>query len=175
MVDRELELQQALKQAARRLGQSVPRPAPLDALRAAIREYRALFRADQTGLLQTQRRLAQEAMKEFAAFRPQLTGALLHGDGPLDQVRLLLYADTPELVMHHLSDRHIPWEDAETVLHYSGGRRTAHPSLRFIAGESTIELVILEPRSRSDPPRDPLSGRALEMLGAEQLDALIKS
>jgi hypothetical protein len=144
-------------------------------LRAAIHEYRSLFKPHQLTHLQQQRRLAREAMSEFSAFGPRLFGDLVHGDGPLSRISLMLIADTPEQVMHYLSDRHIPWQDGETVLSYSGRRRVAQPSLRFLAGESKVELVILEQRSHSDPPRDPMTGGAMEMLGIEQLDALIEN
>lgn len=145
----------------------------MNELRAAIDEYRMLFKPRQLTQLLQQRRLAREAMGEFAAFRPRLFGDLVHGDGPLDRIRLMLIADTPEQVMHHLSDRHIPWQDGEAVLNYSGRRRAARPCLRFLAGESMVELVVLEQRSHSDPPRDPLTDRPMEMLGVDQLDALI--
>ena len=145
----------------------------MNELRAAIDEYRTLFKPHQLMQLLQQRRLAREAMSEFAAFKPKLFGDLVHADGPLERIRLMLIADTPEQVMHHLSDRHIPWQDGETVLNYSGRRRVARPCLRFLAGESTVELVMLEQRSRSDPPRDPLTGGPMEMLGVDQLDALI--
>lgn len=112
-------------------------------------------------------------MRSFSDFRPRLTGALVHGDGPLDVIRLLLFADTPEQVMLHLHDRHIPWQDTEVVLHYSAGRRVGQPALRFLAGETAVELVILDRQSRSDPPRDPISGGRLEMLDTDELSALI--
>jgi hypothetical protein len=145
----------------------------MNELRAAIDEYRTLFKPRQLKQLLQQRRLAREAMGEFAAFRPRIFGDLVHGDGPLDRIRLMLIADTPEQVMHHLSDRHIPWQDGEAMLNYSGRRRVARPCLRFLAGESMVELVVLEQRSHSDPPRDPLTDRPMEMLGVDQLDALI--
>lgn len=147
----------------------------MNELCAAIHEYRALFKPHQLTQLQQQRRLAREAMSELSAFGPRLFGNLVHGDGPLNRISLMLIADTPEQVMHYLHDRHIPWQDGETVLNYSGRRRVARPSLRFLAGESTVEMVILERRSHSDPPRDSMTGGSMEMLGIEQLDALIEN
>lgn len=173
MVDGGHDLETALRRAARERGISLQqaRP-PTAALQAAIRDYRELFRPQQSKDLQAQRQLALHAMQTFAEFRPHLVGAPIHGDGPLDRVRLLLFADTPEQVMLHLSDRHIPWQDAEVVLHYSGGRRIARPALRFLAGETTVELVILDRQSRSDPPRDAITGGRLEMLDAAEVGAL---
>jgi len=113
-------------------------------------------------------------MKTFADFRPKLFGALLNGDGPLDRIRLLLTADDPEQVMRHLADRHIPWEDSETVLVYSGGRRKTLPTMRFLAGHTKVELVVVDHQTWSDPPRDAATGGPLAMAGAERLSALIE-
>jgi hypothetical protein len=173
VVDDGLELEAAYRRTCRKQDIQLKQSPPVDALRAAIREYRELFRPQQLIQLQQQRGLALQAMSEFPAFQPQLFGSLLHGDGPLDKIRLILFADTPEQVMHHLSDRHIPWQDTEVVLNYSSGRRTARPAVHFVAGETRVELVILDHQNRSDPPRDPLTGRRLEMQDIEQLGTLL--
>lgn len=175
MVDDGYALDSAVQRAARNQGIQLQQTRPsLEALRMAIRERRELFRPEQARQLQEQRRVALEAMRSLAGFRPRLIGSLIHGDGPLDSVRLLLIADTPEQVMMHLNDRHIPWRDAEVSLHYSARRRVSRPAVRFVAGATAIELIILDPGSRSDPPRDPISGGPLEMLDADQLHALIE-
>ncbi|MGB5252629.1 MAG: hypothetical protein WBN68_07890 [Sedimenticolaceae bacterium] len=140
---------------------------------SAIREYRALFRPEQSALLQQQRRLALQVMQTLARFKPRLLGSLVRGDGPLDQIQLLVFADSPEPVIWHLNDRHIPWQAGDTLLHYSAGRRLARPVLRFLAGETSIELIILSDQSASDPPRDPVSGGALDMRDADELSTLI--
>ncbi len=111
-------------------------------------------------------------MRDLVDFRPELSGPLVGGDGPLEHVRLLLTADSPEQVIFHLRDRGLPWQSAEAGLHFAEGRRTC-PALRFVAGESTIELVVLDARQRSDPPRDPLSGARLQTLDIDALQALI--
>lgn len=143
------------------------------ALGAAIAEHRALFRPQQSAAIRKHRLQALDAMREFADFQPRLWGPLVFGDGPPDRIRLLLSADTPELVAMHLADRHIPWREAEVVLHHSGGRRVTRPALRFMAGDSSVELVTLDRTVRSDPPRDPISGGALETLDTEALTALL--
>lgn len=169
------DLEEALRRVAGKHGINLRRARPpSEILQAAIREYRELFRPRQSLALQEQRGLALQAMAEFAEFRPKLIGALLQGDGPLDLIQLILTADSPELVMHHLADRHIPWQDTETMLTHSGGRRLAHPSLRFVAGESTVELVIIDSQDWSDPPRNPVDGGPLEMSGAAELSALVE-
>ena len=52
-------------------------------------------------------------------------------------------------------------------------RRLARPTLRFLAGETSIELIVLSDQSASDPPRDPISGGALDMRGIDELRTLI--
>lgn len=174
MVEEGLGREDALKRAARQHGIKLQHAIPkLEAVRAAIQDYRELFKPGQLVELNGHRRVAAQAMIEFSAFQPRLFGALLHGDGPLDLIQLMLLADSPEQVMHHLSDRHIPWRDTEVVLEYSGRRQLAHPALRFLAGESTVELVVFEQGWRSDPPLDALTGKQLETLGVEQLNALV--
>jgi hypothetical protein len=174
VVDGGHELDSALRRAARTLGVRLQqaRP-PVAALRAAIADYRALFRPQQVQRLQEQRRLALTAMQRLGELRPRLIGSLIHGDGPLDHVRLLVYADTPEQVALHLEEHRLPWQATDTVLVYSGGRRISRPALRFMAGETVIELVVLDHSGHSDPPRDPVTGGTLEMLNADQLSALI--
>jgi hypothetical protein len=174
VVDDGYDLDTALKRAGRRLGINPQqlRP-PLEVLRLAIQERRSLFRPQQMGLLDERRRLALGAMRTFAGFRPRLFGALIHGDGPLDVVRLLVTAEPVEQLLLFLQDRGMPWREGETLLHYSGGRRLAQPTLRFQAGDTTVELVVLPPASHSDPPRDPVTGGPLETLGADELETLI--
>ncbi len=174
MVEDALDPEDALRRAARRhrvrLQPGWPRR---EALQAAVRGYRELFRPQQATTLRQQRRLALQAMDAFARFRPRLFGALLSGDGPLDSIRLLLTADNPEQVIHHLTDRHIPWEESETVLIHSGARKKRWPAMRFLAGQTTVDLVVVDAQTRSDPPRDAVSGGPLAMADTERLSVLI--
>ena len=142
-------------------------------LHEAIREHRALFRPAQYDRLTEQRRLALESMQHFAGHRPRLIGSLVDGDGPLDQITLLLLTDTIEEVIHDLEDRHIPWRSAERTLQHAHGQRIPHPAVRFEAGASTVELVVPGRQLRSNPPRDPIDGRPLSMLSPDQVAALI--
>ena len=176
VVDDCQELEQALVRAARKQGIKLQRGSPSrEALQRAINDYRELFRPQQSEHLAAQRMLALEAMRSFADFRPLLSGALVQGDGPMNKIRLLLFADSPEQVILHLTDRGMPWHSTEVSMHYSGGRRVAQPALRFVAGDSTIELVVLDPKTRSDPPRDTITGGRLEMLDIDQLNTLLEA
>ena len=176
MVDGGHDLDSPLKRAARRHGINLQQTRPrLESLQSAVREYRDLFHPEQAEVLARQRELALQAMQSFNEFHPRLIGGLIHGDGPLDRIRLLVLADNPEQVILHLNDRHIPWREAEAWLNFSGGRRQLRPALRFLAGDTTVELIVLDSGSRSDPPRDPVSGGKLEALTADELRALVRA
>ena len=168
------DLEGALRRAARELGVNLKHTRPSrDELHAAIHEYRILFRPQQEQRLLEQRRIAATAMQLFAGFQPRLIGSLARGDGPLDRVQLLLFADSPEQVILELSERRMPWQESEATLHYSGGRRGLHPAVRFLAGETSVELIVLDDNSHSDPPRDPITGGQLDALSLERLNALL--
>lgn len=174
VVDGGHDLENAVRRAARSRGINLQQARPLLAtVHQAIAEYRALFRPQQLEQLRERRELARQAMQTFEVFRPRLAGALVRGDGPLERIRLLLVAETPEQVAMHLADRHMPWRESAIELHYSGGRRLMRPALLFVAGDTTVELVILDAGSHSDPPRDPITGGRLATLDAAALDALL--
>ena len=46
-------------------------------------------------------------------------------------------------------------------------------ALGFLAGETSIELIVLSDQGASDPPRDPISGGPLDMRGIDELRSLI--
>lgn len=138
-------------------------------LRAAVSEYRNLFHPAQRQQLQRARRLALEAMQALADFDPRLFGDLVHGDGALDRISLLVHAESPEQVIMHLYDRHIPWREAEVKLDLGSGQRDRRPALRFRAGDCEVELVVLTDRQRSLALRDPIDGSRLQTLDAAAL------
>jgi hypothetical protein len=147
--------------------------ASIENLRASIEEYRALFRPQQLDVIHERRQTAIDAMRAFAEFEPRLAGSLVFGDGPLDRVRLMLSAETPEQVLLHLNDQHIPWHEGEVNLQFAGNQRATRPAFRFMAGDVTIELVVLKPADRSNPPREPIGGAPLRLLDVDQVTALI--
>jgi hypothetical protein len=166
----------ACRKAAERLGERNPRNWPdAAAIEAALREYQSLFRADrQPAELARLRQLALQAMGDLADFQPRLVGAVAKGLADSHSpIRLLLTADTPEQVALALQERHIPWRSAEVVLTFSRNRREARPAFRFQAGETMVELVVLQPSERSDPPRDPADNAPLKGLSSQDLAALL--
>ena len=146
-------------------------------IETALREHQRLFLADrQVDALRAVREVALEAMKAFSAFRPRLVGPALEGTADIHSgVRLLLVADSPEEVAFSLDDQHIPWHPAEVTLRFARGQRETRPSFRFLAGETAVELVVLERADLSNPPRDPATGRALNTADRSQLIALLSA
>jgi hypothetical protein len=172
IVDEGFSAEHALAQAATTSGLQLHqcRPSP-EELREAVREYRALFRPEQFAELAAHHQAALEAMRSLAPFHPRLFGSLVDGTGPLDQISVLLQAESAEVVIHELEDRHIPWRSDEKILHHTSGEQQAHPALRFEAGRSSVELVILARHFRSDPPCNPIDHKPLETLTTDALAA----
>lgn len=174
VVDEGRELADAMQRAAKEHGVRVNTLASsLPELRAAISEHRALFRPQQLTVLRERRRTALDAMRAFAAFEPRLAGSLVFGDGPVDRVRLMLYADTPEQVLLSLNDQRIPFQEGEASLLLAGRQRVSRPAFHFVAGDVAIELVVLIPADRSNPPREPLGGAPLRLLDVDEVAALV--
>lgn len=174
VVDEGLSVERALDRAAARLGVRLSQSRPTrEQVHEAIREHRSLFRPRQYVQLADQRRRALESMRQLAIHQPRLIGGLVTGDGPFDRITLLLQADTIEQVIHDLQDRHIPWRSMDSTLQHARGQLVSHPGVRFEAGTSTIELIVPSRPLRSNPPRDPVDGKALPMLTTEQLAALL--
>lgn len=168
----------ACRKAAEQLGASNPRAWPdTAAIEAAVREYQGLFQADRQPAAQARlQRLARDAMRDLAAFRPRLVGAVAKGIADEHSaIQLLLTADTPEQVIMALEDRRIPWRSTEIMLPFSRNRRQARPGFRFQAGETPVELVVLMPADRNDPPWDPATGKPLKGLSVAQLEDLPNS
>ena len=90
------------------------------------------------------REQALQGMRSFADFRPRLVGSVLDGLADARQpVRLLLFADRAEDVVFALMARDIPWQQQERTLRFADGARRTCPVLRFFAGETGFELVVL--------------------------------
>lgn len=174
MVEDGYDAPAALRRAAQELGLRQPLAGLKHTdLYAAINEYRALFRPAQAQQLLRERQLALNAMDMVQDFNPRLFGSLAHGGGALGPIQLLLTAPTPEAVMLHLSNRHIPWTDREMTLRYSRNRRAARPAFTFEAGGATVILITLPDQGQSDPPVDPIDGSRLITLSRDDLARLL--
>jgi hypothetical protein len=84
-------------------------------IEAALREYQGLYQSEnQPAELRHLREVALKAMREFAAFRPMLVGAVLNGTAnQFSEVTLQLFADDHKSVALFLVNRRLRFEQAE--------------------------------------------------------------
>jgi hypothetical protein len=164
MVDQgEQEFDRARRKAAARLGVANRRSWPRnDEIQEVLLQQRRLFGGDgaQRDGLRRLRSHALSAMRLFADFGPRLVGPALTGAGDATAgIRLYLFAEGPEEVIFILMDQGIPWQERDRVLGYADGRRCAHPSFHFVAGDVPVELVVLPMRAQRSPPLDAVTER----------------
>ncbi|WJW75691.1 hypothetical protein QVG61_00985 [Thiohalobacter sp. IOR34] len=167
----------AKRKAAARLGapdtHNLPRNTEVE---AELGAYQRLFQAaSQPQRLRRLREAALAAMRFFADFSPRLTGSVLSGTaGAHSDVNLHLFADTPEAVILQLIDANIPFEDDERCFRFGRGEESESlPTLRFLADDISIELVIFPGSGLRQAPRSPLDGRPMERANAARVEALL--
>lgn len=167
----------AARKAAERLGCRDPRQLPSNSeIEQALREYQQLFRGEeQAGALQQLRQQAREAMEGLQAFRPRLVGPVLIGTADrYSRIELHLFCDSPEQIVFHLMELHIPWRDGEKRLLYPQGVARRQPLFRFQAGGADIELIWFPLKELHHPPLSPLDNRPLQRASLEQLRSLLE-
>lgn len=167
---------QACRKAAARLGVRDPRQLPKpDQVDRAVQEYLRLFRgAEHPRELGQLRETALQAMQALEPFQPRLVGPVLQGSADRgSRVQLHLFADTPEEVIFRLLELGIPWREGERTHQYPDGRRRRHPSFRFRAGGSEVELVVFPVAGLRQPPLEPGQQRPLERASRGQLERLL--
>jgi hypothetical protein len=170
-----IEFERAKRKAAERTGIVDRRCWPRnDEIQEALTVQRHLFERDaQDTELRELRQHAFEAMRMFAAFEPRLVGQLLSDTVVKWRgVRLHLHAENPEDVVLELLNRQIPWTQRESVLRYPDGDQRSHPTLSFVAGDTSIELIVLPVHARRRPPLSALTERperGLDLQGVREL------
>ncbi|MDH5184010.1 MAG: hypothetical protein OEX12_08990 [Gammaproteobacteria bacterium] len=174
--DGQLDFYNAKRKAATHLGADATHNLPQNhEVDDALQAYQRLFQTESHPQhLRHLRQTAMEAMRLFADFHPYLAGPVLLGTaGPHSEVQLHLYASTIEAVLFYLMDQGIPYQQSETFLRFNNDEQ-AFPCLRFVAGEDTIELVIL-PDTRLHPaPKSPLNGKPMKRASFDELENLLQ-
>ncbi|MBD3608999.1 MAG: hypothetical protein HUJ30_00455 [Gammaproteobacteria bacterium] len=141
----------------------------------ALIEYQRLFLADsQPQLIQHLRETAINATTMFADFDPHLTGPVLLGTAsPHSEIQLHLYAPSIETVLFDLMDKQIPYQQHDTYLKFNGEEQP-FPTLRFIAGEDTIDMVIFPDTRLRQSPKSPIDGKPMKRARLNEVRALMK-
>lgn len=120
------------------------------------------------------RRVALEVMSQFRDLDPELANGVAAGIADAHTpVVLRLYVEAAEQVVFRLLDRRISWQETERRLLFGGGRREPRPAFRVQVDGTEVELVVLRPADRADPPRDPATGRPGLSLNWAELSALV--
>jgi hypothetical protein len=166
----------ALQKAASRLGINDKRLLPTrEEISLAIREQQRLFRgSDQESALQTLRNDALQAMERLFQFKPMLVGPVYEGTADSNSpVRLHLFADTPEEVLFSLSDLHIPWQERDHSMKFSGSDRRNMPGFQFTANGVVFELIVFPAQGVFSKPIDPLGNHPIQGINIKQLKSLL--
>lgn len=157
-----LSISDARRKAASRLGcknrQQLPDNQEIE---SALLEYQQLFQSQhQPAELKRLRKLASTAMHSLKVFHPLLTGSVLTGSADTGTaITLHLFSETTEEVILLLMEQGIPWEESEVNINYADNTSARRPLLSFQAGGAGIELLILPPLDRRNPPLSPLNGK----------------
>ena len=166
----------ACRKAAERLGCGNARLWPgREEVEEALRAQQRLFRGDQQRrAVASLRRRALEAMETLAEFRPRLVGPVLDGTADVHSpVELHLFADDPAAVAQRLAELGIPWRDGDKRLRYGRGEHRSAPAFRFLAGDTPVELVVLDPQGLRERPLAPGLERPMERASRDRLRRLI--
>jgi len=170
------DLERARRKAAQRIGISDKRCWPDNSeIEEALQQQYRLFHAEsQQQAIAELRSKALAAMRTLSVFDPRLVGQTVTGTATRELgVQLHLFADDPSEIIMSLLDRGIPWEERDGQFRYAGGAAESHPILAFVAGDVPIELIVLPPRAKRNPPLSPLSERPERGLTARELEQLI--
>lgn len=117
---------------------------------------------------------AVTAMRLFDAFSPRLVGPVLAGTASRSQgIELQVFAESTEEVIWTLIDRRIPWSPDQAQFRYSGNQRLDHPVVRFMAGVTPIQVAVLPPNARRNPPLDPVSNRPQRGASRAEVETLL--
>lgn len=138
--DGSLDYGSAKRKAARQLGAPDSGNLPDNQqIEDALRDYQAIYQADETRALLTKlRQTAIEYMEQLAAFDPHLTGSVLNGTaGPNADINLQLFTDDQKDVEFLLMRLGPPYQ--------AGEYRPADPS-----GRSYPRFLIDDPRAAID-------------------------
>ncbi|MBD3671575.1 MAG: hypothetical protein HUJ29_12470 [Gammaproteobacteria bacterium] len=173
--DGRLDYYGAKHKAAEHLGARDTRNLPRNIeIEEALQEYQRIFLHDSHPQhLRHLREAAIEAMQLLAEFDPHLAGPVLQGTaGPHSEIQLHIYASSVETVTFFLMDHDIPYRLHETALRFNGEEQN-YPSLSFIAGEDTIDIVIFPDRKLKQAPKSPIDGKAMKRARLDEVRALL--
>lgn len=166
----------AKRKAAMRLGIRHDRNMPTNLeIEQALSDYERLFQADaQPAALESLRRTAVEAMTFLTPFHPRLVGPVLTGTATRHtEVTLHLYAEAVEEVGFFLDEHGVPYSHAERSVRTRENNTMEFPAYRFVAGPSTVVLIVFRAKQKFMTPLSPVDGKVMRRAGLREVRALL--
>ena len=172
-----LDYDAAKRKAARQSGAPDTHNLPTNSeVERELRVYQALFQgAEQVERLRALRTEALLAMHLLQDFTPSLTGAVLDGTAARhSSINLHVFADSLKDVELFLLNRKIPYTTTEKRFHFGDENRMV-PVLILEGNPSEIELAVFSVDDLRQAPRNPVGGKAMERVKAQQVQALLET
>src|SRR5579863_9000624 len=168
------DFQSAKRKAAARLNLPAGKNLPSnEEIEEALKTHVGLFHAELPETLNRLRGTALEAMRFFARFEPRLVGSILNGAvTPFTEVSLHIAAPTVEEVAFFLDERGIAYEQTERRLRFGGDRVLMLPVFHFIAGDTPVELWVLNAKAARETPLSPIDGKPMRRAPLREVEAL---
>jgi hypothetical protein len=166
----------AKRKAADRLGITdngmLPRNTEIE---AALAEYQRLFEGQShLDSLESQRRVALEAMEYLQEFQPRLVGPVLAGTATEhSDVQLHVFADRVETVAFKLMDNGIPYETSEKRVKMNADRVLTQPCLKLELDAQPVEVVVFPIDGIRQAPVSPVDGKPMRRADAAEIAALL--
>ncbi len=167
----------AKRKARDRLGLPVTLALPKNTeVEQALMSLQALFGGTaHIERVESMRRTALEAMRALAAFSPRLVGPVLAGTATEHSpVNLHVFADTPEDVLMTLFELRIPFDTFDRRLRTrAGAGYQEFPALRFIAGETPVEVTVFPCHGVRQAPLSPVDGKPIRRAAEAEVISLL--
>jgi len=165
----------AKRKAARQLGAADTESLPTnDEIEAELREYRALYQADDhPERIAELRRVALDAMRALERFNPYLTGPVLKGiAGPYAEIDLQLYPDSVKDIELFLLERNIAFDTSEGR-RYSGDRVHAVSVFKLDWLGTPLRLSVFDPRDERVALKTSQTGRVMGRAGIIEVGQML--
>jgi hypothetical protein len=158
------DFHKAKRKAALQLGLPANNNLPTNKeIEKALINYQNLFQADSHEQnLKALRMQAIQAMKLLRQYKPLLVGPVLSGTATEgSEITLHLFSDQVEQIGLYLTEQGIPYINAEKHVRINASESSIFPSYNFIAGETSICLVVLSEKDKNLTPMSSIDNKAM--------------
>jgi len=165
----------AKRKAARQLGANDTQNLPNNIeVEQALRDYHAIYQRDeQQERLREMRLRALEAMREFAAFDPHLTGAVLAGTAArYSGISLMFFTDSEKEVELYMLNHHIPYQTSEKCFRVGDDQRCVPLIVMMGGAYEGVDAAIFSTQDLRRAPRHS-DGSAINKARALEVQALL--